>query len=217
MELIGFAESYRTTACLAVLEASGLEYKPTLISFEELKTSERIKKLNPQAKVPILVTPEGPVYETMAIIRHISRLSNKHRGGSPYENALVDQWLSWASSDLSVIYPQFFYQHAGFEGPGISYKPEDIQRGKEAFLQKLSHLATSLQGKKYLVGNDVTIADITVACYVYQPMAFCLSDKERNQNKEVVTWLENIATMPFWKRYFGRLRFCAQPTKIPQP
>lgn len=166
MKLVGLPYSYRATAALMALEACGIEHSPDFVEWAEHKT-DKILKLNPQGKTPILVTPDGPLYETMAIIRHASRISGKLRGTTPFEHAQVDQWLSWTNGELGATLPIFYYQHMGFELPGMSFKHEDIQRGKEAFLQCLSHLATSLQGRQYLVGNDLTVADIAVACYVY--------------------------------------------------
>ena len=162
MELIGFPLSYRMTACLMVLEAAQVDHKVQWISFEDLK-SERIMKFNPQGKIPILVTPEGPIYESMAIIRHVARVSGKLGGSTPHEEALIDQWLSWTNTEVAPLLASFWYQTAGFALPSISYKAEDITRGKEAFLHALT-LTTISQTRNFWL-EPLTLL-LTSHCYL---------------------------------------------------
>lgn len=215
MELIGFPLSYRMTACLMVLEAAQVEHKVQWISFEDLKT-EKITKYNPHGKIPILVTPEGAIYESMAIIRHVARVSGKLGGATPLEEALIDQWLSWTNTEVAPLLHSFWYQTIGLAFPSISYKAEDITRGKEAFSHALAILNDHLADKKVLVGNSHTIADFALLPHVYQAIAFTLTEKERNAVKNVIAWIDGLSHTPQFKKYFGRIRYVAQPLKIPE-
>jgi elongation factor 1-gamma len=52
----------------------------------ELKSPEMLK-LNPNGKMPILVTPDGPIYESKAMLRHLARLGSSANlyGSSSFE------------------------------------------------------------------------------------------------------------------------------------
>lgn len=216
MKFHGILGSYRVTACLMVMDACGVECSHEWYSLQDIKEG-KLKHLTPTGKSPVLETPEGPLFETMAIIRHTSRVSGKLGGSSEFEQAQIDQWLSWANAELDSTFAQFLYQTWGLQFPGLSYKSEDITKGKEVFLQKLAILNSHLQGRKSVVGSDFTIADYALAGYLYQPMSFCLSDKERNGVKDVLQWLEGVSQTSPFKRWIGRLRYCAKPFAIPQP
>lgn len=216
MKIYGFPSGYRTTACAMAFEAVGADYTIEILDYAGLK-SEKMLKMNPLGKSPILETPEGPVFETIAIVRHASRVSGKFGGADAFENALIDQWLSWCNSEFSALFEGFLYQIWGVDYPGLSFKPEDVNRARELFIQKLGIINDALSGKKFLVGNSYTIADVCIASYIYTPLAFCLSEKERNQIKHVINWITGISQQAWFKRFFGRLRFCAQPLKVVAP
>lgn len=216
MKLIGTRFSYRVTACALAFDACGVEYTNEYIEPQEMKT-EKLLVHNPQGKIPTAVAPEGPLYETTAIISHAARVSGKLGGGSPYEQALVDQWLSWANSEIAPTFINFYYQTVGYEFPSLSFKPDDIQKGKESFLTKLAHLNSHLQGKQYLVGSSITVADLTMASFIYQPIAFALGEKERSGIQNIVHWLETVAKHPSWIKFYGpKLRLADQAFRIPQ-
>jgi len=84
-------------------------------------------------KVPVLGTPEGTLFETHAILRHIARSAGKFYGCSPIENTRVDMWLDFINSDLQTLAPQFLYQLYGFEFPGMSYEKSGLFRAKSEF------------------------------------------------------------------------------------
>ena len=216
MKLYGFPASSRCTAAAVALDACGVQYETQWISFEESK-SEKILKLNPQGKVPILETPEGSIYETVAIIRHAARLGKKLGGETDHEHALVDQWLSWLNSEVASTLGHFLYQTLGFEMPHLSYKHDDVAKGKETFLKQLDHLNTHLEGKKAIVGANYTVADYTIAVITYQPLAFCFGSAERAKIPNVIHLIEGIAQTDTFNKWFGKLRWLDVALKVAQP
>jgi elongation factor 1-gamma len=61
------------------------------ITYEDLKKDEHLKR-HPLGKVPALETPQGPLFESNAILRYIAR-ENRNAGlygSTPYSEALVD-------------------------------------------------------------------------------------------------------------------------------
>lgn len=215
MKLYGFPISGRVAVCSVVLEACGVDHEVQWISMEEAK-GEAFLKINPQGKVPALETPEGPISETLAIIRHAARLGGKLGGESVYEQAQVDQWLSWLITELSPVFPQFLYQTYGFEFPGLSTNPTEIKKGREAFVAHLTFLNHQLEGKTALVGSALTIADYAVVASIYQALAFTVGADERAKLANVVRLVEAVAQTEPFKKWFGRVRFVDSALQIPK-
>lgn len=89
LKLYGPAGNFRINTVLVVAELAGVPVELVQTEYSESKTPEFLKR-NPLGKIPVLETPEGHLYETSAILRHIARLSGKLYGTTPYETALVD-------------------------------------------------------------------------------------------------------------------------------
>jgi elongation factor 1-gamma len=51
-------------------------------------------------KVPVLETPEGYLYESLAIVRYLARKAGKMYGSTPGETALIDQWLEFNNTQI---------------------------------------------------------------------------------------------------------------------
>lgn len=83
------AGSFRANMILTVAALTGVKVELVHTEISQIKTPEFLKK-NPMGKVPVLETPEGPVFESAAIMRHLARTAGKLYGSSNYEAALVD-------------------------------------------------------------------------------------------------------------------------------
>jgi hypothetical protein len=101
--------------------------------------------------------------------------------------------------------------------PHLSFKHDDIAKGKETFLKQLEHLNKHLEGKKAVVGADYTVADYTIAVITYQPLAFCFGSAERARLPNVVRLIEGIAQTDAFKKWFGKLRWLDAALHVPQP
>lgn len=111
LKLYSPAGNFRTNAILVAAEAAGVAIELVHTDYSETKTPE-FKARNPLGKVPALETPEGNVYETAAILRHIARLSGKLYGESLFQSALVDQYLDVNNTELfpallTLVLPYF--------------------------------------------------------------------------------------------------------------
>jgi elongation factor 1-gamma len=215
MKLYGFPMSGRVSLCSIVLQACGVDHEVQWVSMEEVKT-ETFLKLNPQGKIPVLETPEGPIYESLAIVRHAARVGQKLGGESVYEQALVDQWLSWVMTELSIVFPQFLYQTYGFDMPHLTSNLSEIKRAREAFIGHLTFLDQQLEGKSALVGSALTIADYAVVASIYQALAFTVSADERAKLGNVTKLVAAVAETAPFKKWYGRVRYVDTPAQIPK-
>ena len=122
---------------------------------------EEFVTLNPNARVPVLVTPHGPVYETAATLLY---LSEHHNNGfmptdSSAKRAQAQQWLIYL---MSTFQPEVLIQfNAG------RYFPDDLAMQFALKLASLHQLEViwkiiedALADGPYFLGDEFTISDI---------------------------------------------------------
>jgi glutathione S-transferase len=74
MKLTGISASIRTSKILLVAAEAKVDLEMNnLKSIAETKSAEHLKK-NPNGKIPLLETSEGPLYESNAIMYHVARV-----------------------------------------------------------------------------------------------------------------------------------------------
>ena len=101
--------SYAMTTHLA-LEELGLDYDVTWFNVHKAEEfPAEFLQLNPNARVPLLITPDGPVYESAATMMY---LSEKH--GGRFMPAIGDpkrgQYLQWMFYLMSSFQPEVLIQ-----------------------------------------------------------------------------------------------------------
>ncbi|KAE9446812.1 hypothetical protein C3L33_21275, partial [Rhododendron williamsianum] len=121
------------------------------------KTPEFLK-MNPIGKVPVLETPDGPIFESNAIARYVSHLKSDSPlcGSSLIETALIDQWIDFASLEIDANLGNWFRPRMG----RAVYLPPAEEAAISALKRALGALNTHLASNTYLVGHSVTLADI---------------------------------------------------------
>ncbi len=122
-----------------------------------------IGHLNPALRIPTLVLDDGrPLAESNAIMSYFAE-------GTPlipedrYERAQVLQWLFFEQySHEPYIAVARFWRIAGIDPPESELEAK--RRGGEAALQAMER---HLEGRKFLVGERYTIADIALYAYTH--------------------------------------------------
>jgi elongation factor 1-gamma len=97
----------RATKILIAAEIANVPLEFKYIGYENLKTKEFLA-VNPFGRIPTLETPEGPIFESFAILRYIARKSNSLYGKDAWEQAQIDTWLNMSLSELDPIVISYF-------------------------------------------------------------------------------------------------------------
>jgi elongation factor 1-gamma len=159
----GPATNTRVLVVLAVAELAGVKVEHKVIEIKDIKDNKEFQKKNPLGQVPVLETPEGCVYQTNAIIRHIARLGNNGLYGSNNtDSSHIDQWLDFLNCDvLPAIY--------AISAPVLGWAPFDAnvdKKGREDLNRFSDILNNQLNGgKKHFVGTTTSVADVAYAVY----------------------------------------------------
>jgi GSH-dependent disulfide-bond oxidoreductase len=145
------------------LEEAGLAYE--MIPVDTSKGEQHLRGfrvINPNGKVPAIVDTEGPggrearVFDSTAILIYLAEKTDKFLG-SPADRPELLSWLLFIASGLGPFSGQAV--HFQFAAPeGLGYAVNRYRREAERHYQVLNdHLAD----RKFIVGDDYTIADIS--------------------------------------------------------
>lgn len=175
------------------------------------KTPEFLK-LNPFGKVPVLETPDGPVFESNAIARYIAKLDPEGGllGISPYESALVEQWIDVAATELDANLSRWVYPLLGYS----TYIEESSESALAAVKATLRVLNGHLASNTYLVGHSVTLADIILSCNLLTGVRVTFTKEFFTEFPHVERHFWTIANQPNVKKHFGDVTLAE---KVPSP
>ena len=117
--------------------------------------------MNPAGQVPVIVLDDGrPLAQSNAILLHLAHGSDLIPA-DPYDRARMLEWLFWEqySHEPYVAVARFHVRYLG--KPVSALDPKLVERGKAA----LKRLDDALADTPYLVGERLTLADISLVAY----------------------------------------------------
>lgn len=127
------------------------------------------KARNPMKKVPVLELDDGAcIAETMAICRYFDELypENPLMGRDPKEKALIEQWSRWIDFYFFAPTGMAFQHGSGYFKDRMTCIPEwgaECRKQAESFFGFLNR---ELEGREFLVGNQLSIADLNALATV---------------------------------------------------
>lgn len=198
----------KVTVMLEELLALGkheAEYDAYLIRIEEGdQFGSGFVALNPNSKIPALLdrstSPPTRVFESGAILVYLAEKFEAFLPEDPAARAECLSWLFWQMGSAP-------YLGGGF-GHFYAYAPEKIEYAINRFAmevkRQLDVLDQNLATRRYLVGDDYTIADIAtfpwyggiVVSTIYQAQEFL----DVTSYKNVVRWANEIQARPAVQR-----------------
>ena len=195
IKLYCFGESGNAYKAALALEFSGLEWEPVYVDFfgGETKTPE-FRELNPMGEVPVMIDGDITLSQSGVIQDYISSKSGKLGGRSAAERREILRWQFWDNHKMS--------SQAGLTRFLMNFVPED-KRPMEAIafmqgrLKAAYHtLNAELTNKDWLVGDQMTIADLSCCGYLFydEPFGFTRADWPH-----IDAWLTRISETPGWK------------------
>ncbi len=127
--------------------------------------SAAYRNLNPHGLIPVLETPNGPLFETGAILLWLADRHGVLAPGTDHpDRAWVLKWLFFLSNTLHADLRTLFYpqQYVGAE----QAKQDALHKGISARLK--THLASleaaAAEGTDWLAGPTPSVLDLYLAC-----------------------------------------------------
>jgi elongation factor 1-gamma len=188
-----------------------VKLEEVFITPEDLKSKEwKAKSLT--GKTPMLETPDGNLVESSAIARYIASIGEgKLAGATAFETAQVNQWIDYSHTTLQSQMYNILRGVFGYGEPDIDSDVfnNSVKEVKE--IVKVINL--QLQGKKNLVGERVTVADIAIAIQLIPLFQTVLDGGFRKAMPNVTAWLEGLVKLPEFVSRIGNVKFSQKALK----
>ena len=150
-------------------------------------------------------TPEGGIFESNAIARHVARLGNASvAGASAFEAGLIDSWLDFASNEFESAVITWLGPVLGF----LQYNKAAVDKAKETLFNALAILNGVLARRTYLVSNRVTLADIVNFCTLFPCFKFFFDRQVRAKYPHVSRWFGTLLAQPNFAAVVGPFQYC---------
>ena len=198
LKVWGRRSSFNVQKVLWLIEELGLAYEhiPAGGSFGLLDTAE-FRAMNPHGKVPVLDDNGTVVWESHTILRYLAARFGGARWWpeDPVARSMAERWMDWSQT---VLQPDFLMGvFWGF------YRTLDAQRDWPAIRSKIAACATHfrlldpmLEGGLFLLGNDLTLADIPAATALYRYFEL---EIERPDVPHVEAWYRRLQERPAYR------------------
>ena len=202
VQLYCFGESGNAYKCALALTLTGVPWEPIFVDFFKGEArSEAFRKINVMGEVPVLVDGDETLSQSGLILQHIARKTGQLGGTSETEAKEIWRWILWDNHKLStqVGTCRFLMNFL---------PPEKRPEGVVPFLQgrlKAAYqvLEAHLQDRDWIVGQGVTIADLSCCSYLYYPEPFGFT---RADWPAIDRWLDRIAALPGWQHPYEMMR-----------
>jgi len=159
------------------LEETGLPYEAHLVRFDTNdQFSPEFLSLNPNNKIPALIDPNGPdgkplaLWESGAMLVYLASKTGQLMPTGTSERYETLQWLMFQMGGIGPMFGQlgFFHKFAG--------KDYEDKRPRERYVNEskrlLAVLNQHLKGRRWIMGEQYTIADIATFPWVRNLVGF---------------------------------------------
>jgi GSH-dependent disulfide-bond oxidoreductase len=190
-----------------MLEETELPYEPHFINIGQNETwTPEFLSLNPNGKIPSIIDPDGPggiplpLFESGAILLYLAEKTGKLLPSDPARRYETIQWVFFQMAAVGPMFGQlgFFHKFAGRE---IEDK-RPLERYRNESKRLLGVLETRLEGRDWIMGEDYTIADISLLGWVRNLVGFYGAGElvDFDSLKHVPVWLERGLARPAVQR-----------------
>ena len=189
------ARRVRLTAAVLGL---ALEEKKLDLAKGEHKRPEYLA-LNPNGAIPTLVDGEFVLTESRAIMQYLA--SKKPESGllprDEQARAEVTRWQLWDASHFSPQLGTLVFQKIMKAMMGMGEPDErKIEEAVAGFRRFAAVLDERLDGKPYVVGTSLTLADLTIACSL---MYASRTGAPLGEFPSVQSWFSRLSALDAWK------------------
>ena len=190
-----------------MLEETGLPYEAHLVDItrDESWTPEFLS-LNPNGKIPAILDPEGPegkplaLFESGAILIYLADKTGQFIPADAAGRYESIQWLMFQMGGVGPMFGQlgFFHKFAGRE---IEDK-RPLERYAKESKRLLGVIDGRLEGRDWIMGDQYTIADISMLGWVRNLIGFYGAGDlvGFDELKHVPGWLERGLARPAVQR-----------------
>ena len=196
IQLYCFGESGNAYKAALALELSGLDWEPVKVDFfgGEMRQPDYRAQINNMGEAPVMIDGDLRLTQSGVIQDYVAEKTGKFGGRDATERREILRWVLWDNHKLSSV--------AGMTRFLMNFLPED-KRPAEVIAFNQGRLKAAynvlndhLDGRDWIVGDDITNADLSCCGYLYYPEPFGF---DRSDWPHIDAWLTRLSETPGWK------------------
>ncbi len=206
MKLYGSSNnrSFNALKLRVVLAEAGAEYEYVPVDLgKKQQFDPEFLKLNPHAKIPVLIDGEFVLPESDAILWYLGEKypeakllpASDGSDATRQARARILQWCDFASTTLYPAYSQYWNHALGEESDRNPVLAEGAL-GKVA--RGVAVIETVLATREWIAGQGVSLADLSNASIVFALKRRLPSDPLASSPR-VAAWYARVTARPSWK------------------
>jgi len=195
-QLYCFAQSGNAYRAALMLNLIGADWEPVFVDFfkGETRTPEYRGRINEMGEVPVLAQGTRKLSQSAVILTYLARRSGRYLPQGEEEELEALRWIIFDNQKVN-----------GFLGPYRFLKNFAKPAGDPAVLAffkgridgNLGIINKRLETKPFLVGDRPTIADVSLAGYLYYPVEEFGFDIGKD-HPAIAAWRERVKALPGW-------------------
>ena len=192
-----FAQSGNAYRAALMLNLIGADWKPVFVDFfkGETRTPAYRGEINEMGEVPVLAHGDKKLTQSGVILTYLARRSGKYLPQGEAEELEALRWIIFDNQKVN-----------GFLGPYRFLKNFAKPAGDPAVLAffkgridgNLGIVNKRLEKTPFLVGDRPTIADVSLAGYLYYPLEEFGFDIGQD-HPAIAAWRERMKALPGWQ------------------
>lgn len=195
-KLYCFAQSGNAYRAALMLNLIGAKWEPVWIDFFGAGVQRQADyrgEVNEMGEVPVLVDGDKKLSQSAVILTYLARKSGMYLPKGEDEEYEALRWMIFDNQKVN-----------GFLGPyrflknwAPSADPAILAFFKGRLDNNLAIVNKRLEGRKFLLGDRPTIADISMCAYLYYPPEEFGFDIAKD-HPAIGAWLERLKALPNW-------------------
>merc|ERR1712142_1095793 len=169
---------------------------------ETNKTDDFLNKF-PLGKVPAFISDDGiKLFESNAIAYYLSH--GELRGTNAKDTAQILQWINFGDNEILPASCTWVFPCMGI----MPFNKQSTEKAKEEIKTCLNILNKHLETKTYLVGERISLADISVCCNLLHLYKWVLEPSFRQPYTNVNRWFSTMINQPNVKSVIDNITMC---------
>jgi glutathione S-transferase len=192
-----FGQSGNSYKAALYLSCAGLDWEPVFVDFFKGATRDPNWRasVNEMGEAPVLETGTKKLTQSGAILLYLAEMTDKFAPENDDERNEALRWILFDNHKFTNYLATYRFLKA--------FLPQAPDPAVVAFLKGRFDAAAAIVEKhladsKFIVGNKPTIADFSVAGYVFYPVEEHGYDWAKSHHN-IHAWSERVRALPGWK------------------
>ena len=188
---------WKVTIMLEELREAGVDVADVEVRTINLGKGEQFEdfftRVSPNQKIPGMIDGDRTRFESCAILQYL---------GEKYPSALFPQgerrwdilpWLYWQAANVGPVFGNKLSYTRYMDDVPEEAKAHPLERFRKEALRLSSVLDRQLEGRDYVCGDELTIADISIYPWL---RGYKWSKVDITERKNVMGWIDRVRARP---------------------